>query len=249
MFRESLSQILSHVHELEAQTIPIYKDLSAMDIISNECLRRRMDRGVYVRLRLHDDVSFRISQLCEHIQLESQETFISQLDARAGLGCHPFHITLCGGLYRSPLFYDSVLGEGGVMEITSKLYGPVKTSLLASQSSSKKIKISVSGRGRVLLKLYDRSHCLALGQHISAAIPGCNPWYTETEENLHITIGSYVGPLSDLSSFKSWIIYHFEDIFGENLDAYIITSEVVELSEECSLNDIKKSFVLLGDSS
>ena len=51
----------------------------------------------YIALVLDDSATPPIAAAAERLQAGS--AFLSQLDERAGLGCHPFHVTLIGGLH------------------------------------------------------------------------------------------------------------------------------------------------------
>ena len=59
----------------------------------------------YIALVLDDESKEPIAAAAERLQ--SGSAFLSQLDERAGLGCHPFHVTLIGGLH---VYSDAEIG-------------------------------------------------------------------------------------------------------------------------------------------
>ena len=108
-------------------------------------------------------------------------------------------------------------------------YPEIKT-LLSDPADTSRPLSTVTSTGRVMLKLRDPSGAsVDFGTRLSRSIPHSNGWYTEREENLHITIGVYHG--ADPAGFQNMLD---ADLRDSNLAALVpvITSRVVELSEE-----------------
>lgn len=77
------------------------------------------------------------------------------------------------------------------------------------------------------------------------SISGCNDWYTQSENNLHVTIGRYQGTEEELERFHQ----HLDADLRGNIDRFpvSITSATVELSEEMPFH-LRRRTALVGDS-
>ncbi len=128
-------------------------------------------------------------------------TMLSQLDPAAGLGCHPFHITLLGGVHNvfSGAHFKHHL-EAFLQPWTEKVARDVSCSYAPTFSITNQIRISPQGRVLLLIQQEDPTHnrLNQIGYEMYDALhrhPRLNDYYIRPETgNLHITIGTIRDP-------------------------------------------------------
>jgi 8-oxo-dGTP pyrophosphatase MutT (NUDIX family) len=97
---QSVIAIRRRIAELDLETLPP----SAESVLGGS----KIPQGSYVRFQIDSHSKDTIARYVEYLQ-DSFPGFLSQLSPQAGLGCHPFHITICSSLSRSGSFVCSLL--------------------------------------------------------------------------------------------------------------------------------------------
>ena len=178
----------------------------------------------YVRLVLDDASRADIAGLARLMQDAAtasfgEGSFLSQLDERAGLGCHPFHITLAGGLRsrRQGTDYTAEFVDGCLAAIAV-------SGVVAPRARFFRLHVPPRG-GCVLLKVDSDTaedvHRLA--RTVAAQFPGCNDWYAQEPTNLHCTVGTWNPPAGlSVAVARAWFVDQFQvpdgAFLGEGLE-------------------------------
>ena len=145
----------------------------------------------YIRLRLDTDTHSQFASLMAQLQQRWPDEFFSQLDPRAGLGCHPLHVTFVGGLGQ----YSDAQVQRAIEEGIRRINTRIKISLSKWHLSGVGgLKLQVDAVGPAFKQLQTvLAEALPKGK-IWRSLPGTTCGY-------HITCGTFVGSASRRRAF------------------------------------------------
>ena len=191
----------------------------------------------YIRLRLPSDLESKLATLCREcqqlssspkhfrnlkpyfqkypndVELRNHQSFVSQLDPKAGLGSHPFHLTVIGALHNAPggtAAVDNALQK----LVNARTFGPFVVKItgfrVGKRRSSWNSVTTASVRAIVKIRPMDAAETGDIPKHETFAgfaarlqiglLGGAGqPWYPP----YHITIGATFEPE------KTAVKYHF----------------------------------------
>ena len=139
---------------------------------------------MYIRLVFTKNSEKEIKNLVKEI--EEDKLFISQLNEKAGLGCHNFHITLVGLLKKKHI------------NIINNIYN----NIYEKKFYVYPLYLSVTRDGYVKINIQYNYKIIKLINNIIWYIPEGNAYF----KNTHITIGRYFG--KNIKEFEKYINYN-----------------------------------------
>ena len=168
---------------------------------------------MYIRLAFSKNSQQNIEKLIKNI--EDNKLFVSQLNEKAGLGCHNFHITLIGQLTK--------IHKNIIKEVFSQI----------NEGTFYVIPLyfSVTRYGYVKLMIKYNVNIIQLVNKIMKYIPEGNGYFTNT----HITIGRYFG--QNIKEFQNYINNKY------NIYKIIIEANRIELDESALSLNIKQVYL------
>jgi len=145
----------------------------------------------YIRFLFDAHTNHTLSELTRFLEQKYPGSFISQLSPEAKLGCHPFHITVCGGLHRYLNHTTGHYSLNTVLEALRTAQNKIQTPLTCSIAdiTSKGTRVTIGVRD-------DNGNVTSISQSICAQFQSKNDWYAS---NFHITLGIYSNSLNHIT--------------------------------------------------
>lgn len=156
---------------------------------------------MYLKLDLPEVLCEELKELIKELQqnLFSPQQVLSQLDPAAGLGCHPFHVTILGKLQAVCSDKNQLTGfcQGVSSWLMKDEYAPRIEISISHQ-------IKISRQGRILLIINDAESSIGpnsirgftsdLCSHHGIQRDRVNDYYIRPDTEMHITIGTMTEP-------------------------------------------------------
>ena len=144
----------------------------------------------YIRLRFDGALDHTLEKKLLELQTEWKGEFFSQLDPRAGLGCHPLHVTVLGGL--RDCYPDDDQVQGALDVVVGRTNWRIKF---------RPLKWEASGAGSIKLVVQSVGESFQrLQAELEARLPRGSVWVARGG-GFHITCGTFMGTAARRSAF------------------------------------------------